>query len=442
MRTSTSRLCFILTVVMTCLTLYNPAFAYPLDGEEESGIRRLQGYRLLQENKTGAKLNTGQLWNSEQIVLHLLDYKGPEFDTLEQDPQLAIALNDLLKKRDPSYSMVLLDFSNSENIRWAGLRPDLKQNPGSVGKLLCMTALFHALAEAFPDTEERALILKTAVSKAGDWVNDEVHAVPKWDDTLQRNRFSVINANDSFRLGEWIDHAISVSANGAGTVIWREAMLIQHFGKAYPVSDETRQTFFAQTSKAELSALAKSVITEPLVAAGIDVNNLQQGSFFTGNAKRKVPGGMSFATTRELARFMFRMEQGRLVDEWSSLQMKKFMYLTKRRYRYAYAPELANDAVFFKSGSLYSCRAEPDFRCGKYMGNVRNMLNSVATIEGHAASDPHYSVALMSNVLKVNSAWDHSRIAAAVHAIVYTRKSQVLKETASDEDISNAGKSD
>lgn len=101
-----------------------------------------------------------------------------------------------------------------------------------------------------------------------------------------------------------------------------------------------------------------------------------------------------------------------------------------------------NDAVFFKSGSLYSCRPEPDFRCGKYMGNVRNMLNSVATIEGHAASDPHYIVALMSNVLKVNSAWDHSRIAAAVHAIVHTRKSQVLKETASDKEISDAGKSD
>ena len=431
-------ICLCLTLTISCGT----ASAYPLDGEEESGIRRLEGYRLVQESESGAKLAGGQLWNSNEITLHLLDYDGPDFDALEEDETLAAALNNMLRKRDPSYSMVLVDFSNAENVRWAGLRLDLKQNPGSVGKLLCMAALFHALAQAFPDTDERAMVLKTAISRAGDWVNNEIHIVPKWDDTAQRNRFSVLNESDHFRLSEWIDHAISASANGAGTIVWREAMAIRHFGRDYPGSEEARQAFFNGIPKSELSAIARAVITEPLIEAGIDIKNIQQGSFFTGNSKRKVPGTVSFATPRELARLLFRIEQGRLVDEWSSLQMKKYMYLTKRRYRYSYAPELNNQAIFFKSGSLYSCRPEEDFKCGKYMGNYQNLMNSVATVEGRQESDPRYIAVLMSNVLKFNSAWDHSRIAAATHELVRTRKPQALKETASAKEVAESGKSD
>jgi hypothetical protein len=361
---------------------------------------------------------------------------------MSQDPRLAGALSAMLSRRDPSYAMVIVDLSDKANIRWAGLRPDLKQNPGSVGKLMCMAGLFYALAEAFPDIADRARILREAESPAGSWVSDEIHAIPKWNETEQRNRFSVIVPSDKFELGEWLDHAISASANGAGTIIWREAMLIRHFGAAYPKSFEESERFFAETPKSVLAALAKEVVTEPLLQAGIDTANLQQGSFWTGSSKRKVPGTISFATPRELSRLAFRIEQGKLVDEWSSLQMKKFMYLTKRRYRYSYAPELAQSAVFFKSGSLYSCRPEEGFRCGKYMGNVRNLMNSVALVEGLTLQEPHYIVTLMSNVLRFNSAWDHSRIAAAVHETIRTNEEQKLRETATDKEIAESGKSE
>jgi hypothetical protein len=60
------------------------------------------------------------------------------------------------------------------------------------------------------------------------------------------------------------------------------------------------------------------------------------------------------------------MEQGRLVDEWSSRQIKRLLYMTERRIRYAYAPVLHDAAVYFKSGSLYSCQKEEGFKCGKY----------------------------------------------------------------------------
>ena len=433
-----SRFC-IATLVMTAGTA---AVAYPLDGEDESGIRRLQGYRLEQNTPGAPHLVAGQLWHSADITLRLRDYDGPDFDQLPEDPELSRFLAGTLRNRDPSYSMVLVDMADPAALRWAGLRPDIRQNAGSVGKLVCMAALFHALAEAFPDVDERARILRESVSPAGRWVSNEIHKVPKWNDSLGRNTFSVIVQPDRFRLSEWLDHAISASANGAGSIIWREAMLIRHFGSDYPRSDEENDRFFRETPKAQLTSLALALATEPLVNAGIDTNMLRQGSFWTTNSKQIVPGTSSFGTARELARLVFRIEQGRLVDEWSSLQMKKYMYLTKRRYRYSYAPELADVAVFFKSGSLYSCRPEAGFVCGKYMGNKMNLMNSVAVVEGPPDSRIHYIATLMSNVLKFNSAWDHSRIAAAVHETLRTNVLQSLRENASEKEMQDAGKSE
>jgi hypothetical protein len=184
-------------------------------------------------------------------------------------------------------------------------------------------------------------------------------------------------------------------------------------------------------------------LVEPLTAAGIDTANIRQGSFWTGASKRLVPGGSSFATPRELTRVMFRIDEGRMVDRWSSLEMKRYLYITKRRYRYVYAPELSQSATFFKSGSLYSCKPEPDFRCRQYQGNDRNFMNSVVSVETPAgAPTSRYFVALISNVLRQNSAWDHSRIAAAIHEMVLTRKAVQLRDKAAAGEIDSAGKSD
>lgn len=199
-------------------------------------------------------------------------------------------------------------------------------------------------------------------------------------------------------------------------------MLLAHFAEKYPLTFEASEQFFKSTPKVELAALARKVVENALLNAGLNTQSLMQGSFWTRTSKAYIPGGQSYATPRELARFMLRMEQGRLVDTWSSLEMKKFMYITKRRYRYAYAPELSKAALFFKSGSLYQCQSEEGFACGKYMGNVRNMMNSVTTVEQSAPDEQplNYTVALMSNVLRINSAWDYSRIAAAIHTLVST----------------------
>jgi hypothetical protein len=122
------------------------------------------------------------------------------------------------------------------------------------------------------------------------------------------------------------------------------------------------------------------------------------------------------------------MEQGRLVDEWSSRTLKKLLYLTERRIRYASAPALSDAAVYFKSGSLYSCREEEGFRCGAYRGNVKNYMNSVAIIEDSSTSPAlHYAVVVISNVLRENSAVAHQSLAGRIHELVKARHQPVAQ---------------
>jgi hypothetical protein len=116
---------------------------------------------------------------------------------------------------------------------------------------------------------------------------------------------------------------------------------------------------------------------------------------------------------------VLRMEQGRLVDEWSSRQIKRLLYMTERRIRYASSPALADSAVYFKSGSLYDCEPEPGFNCGPYRGNVLNYMNSVAIIESPARErELHYAVTLISNVLRKNSAATHQALATSIHRLI------------------------
>ena len=52
------------------------------------------------------------------------------------------------------------------------------------------------------------------------------------------------------------------------------------------------------------------------------------------------------------------------MDEFSSREIKRLLYVTERRIRYAASPALASSAVYFKSGSLYECAKEAGFTCG------------------------------------------------------------------------------
>ena len=100
--------------------------------------------------------------------------------------------------------------------------------------------------------------------------------------------------------------------------------------------------------------------------------------------------------------------------------------------------------MYFKSGSYYSCTKEEGFSCGKYKGNRINNMNSVAIIESPSADSKdqkRYIVTLMSNVLRQNSAWDHSRMGAAIEKAVQTRQKSTVDQKGASGEISDAGKS-
>ena len=97
-----------------------------------------------------------------------------------------------------------------------------------------------------------------------------------------------------------------------------------------------------------MTQLFQQTFWEPVTRNGLDLRQIRQGSFFTAQGQKHVSGGgNSYATARSLMEFMLRMEEGRLVDEWSSRQLKRLLYMTERRIRYASSPALREAAVYF-----------------------------------------------------------------------------------------------
>ena len=399
-----------------------PLEAYPLDGASRTGIRRLTGYRLIQEGKIkgSIRLPAGALLSSDQIQLHL---KGANdsFDIdvgTPHDPYLQAGIERIFAGRDPSYSLALLDISDPRRPLYASLRPDEKKIPGSLGKLCVVTGLFGALADSWPSIAARERVLRETIVEADSFIYRDGKTVPIYHegDAAVVNR--QLQLGDRFNLWEWLDHMLSQSSNAAGSTVWKQAMLMRRFGMAYPPSRAEETAFLKNIPKAELSTLALAALEKPLTAAALDTSRLRLGTFFTRNASAAVPGTASYACPGELVRWLVKLEQGKIVDEWSSLEIKKLLYFVRPRYRYASSPALLKAAVFFKSGSLFECRPEPGYHCSQYRGNRTNLMHSVAIVE---SGKRVYLVAMMSNVLKANSAVEHQTIAGEIERLIQSR---------------------
>ena len=397
---------------------------YPLDGYDRTGIKRLKAFKLVQEGKLRgtAKLPPGAMLTEKEIKLRLQG-QNDRYDISAKtphDPVLQKGLTEILKNRDPHYSIAILDITDPQRPRYAAVREDSLYSPGSIGKLLVMTGLFDQLAKVFPDTAARIRTLKNTKVTADDWAKTDEHEVPFYDQSLNKISYHIIKPGDTFSLWEFVDHMVSPSANAAGSMVWKQVMLIDQFKSAYPVPRATADAYFKDTKKNLLTEQLVRVLRDPLAAVGMPEEEIRHGTLFTGGGQRAVPGVKSYITPKQMLRWLLKLEQGKLVDGWSSLEMKKLIYFTRRRYRYASSPALDSAAVYFKSGSLYSCKPEPGFKCRKYMGNNKNILNSVAIVES-PARDPKpcvYLVALCSNVLKVNSAVEHQTIATEIEEMI------------------------
>ena len=406
--------------ILTLLSIAGTGLSYPLDAYPETGIRRLEAARLAVFGKMpGRQQPAGALLPTAMVDLRMLNH--PNFNLPEPDPDFTDRIRQLLGDKADRYGIAVLDLSDQDHPRYAEHRADYKQNVGSVGKIAVAVALFQALADIYPDdSEARVRLLRDTVITADEFIQRDHHEVRIFDPDTGARSFRPLQIGDQGSLWEYLDWTLSISSNAAASMVMKNAMLLRHFQKNYPVSDDESNRFFKETSRETLRDLYEQTFLVPFTRNGLDLEFFRQGSFFTRYGKQRVPTGYnSYGTARELMRFVLLMEQGKLVDVFSSREIKRLLYMTERRIRYASAPTLHDSAVYFKSGSLYSCKEEPGFKCKKYHGNVKNYMNSLAIVETPAGINRlFYLTTLISNVLSKNSAVDHQTLATYIHRIV------------------------
>ncbi|MEZ4850788.1 MAG: serine hydrolase [Bacteroidia bacterium] len=409
-------------MIVLILGLQSTVFSYPIDGYLFSGIRRVLRLQLI---LNGELKDTPPIKGAQKsiadIKLNLLQTpKGDSLTSLpEPDPGLQKALSSVFPNLHESYSIALMDITPGRPIRYASRQESRGFQPGSVGKLAVITGLFCELETIFPDSfEQRIELIKNKMVRGGGWAVYDEHTVPFYDPETKKFFKRQVNQNDVFSIFEWADHALSVSNNGAASVVWREAILMRVFEEKYlTLTEEEAEDYFKNTPKSELADIAVAVVNEPLRALGIDEEEWRLGLMFTRGASNYIPGkGGSIGSPKGLMKWMVAMERGEIVDSLSSLEIKRLMYMTDRRIRYASNAKLAEAVVYFKSGSLYKCDRETMPECGKYMGNVTNYMNSVAIIEHPSGTT--YMVALMSNVLRKNSNIDHNVLAGNIDRLI------------------------
>lgn len=411
---------FLTLVALFVSTLFaTDIHAYPIDAYEKTGIGRLEYMqRVEQDLIKDRKQPRGALLSTAAVDIRLSNHKDmalPPVDGIFKR-QIEGLLGDYVDR----YAVSVLDLSDVDNPRYAEVNGNVARNPGSVGKILVALGVFQALADYYPDDlDARWRVLRDTEIIADEFIISDSHTVRMWDRANEKLIRRPLQLNDRGSLFEYLDWMASPSSNAAAATLTKHGMLLSEFGTDYPVDEATSKAYFENTPRQELTRRLATFIEQPVTQNGLDLKQIRQGSFFTRTGKRKVQGTTSYATSRALMELMLKMEQGLLVDEFSSREMKRLLYVTERRIRYASAPALNDAAVYFKSGSLYGCEPEPDFVCKKYHGNVRNFMNSVAIVEAPAGERKlHYIVTLMSNVLRRNSAVDHQTFATRLHRLI------------------------
>ncbi|MCP9237595.1 serine hydrolase [Lewinella sp. JB7] len=392
-----------------------PAGSYPIDGFDNTGIARLVRLTKMDSATLVRTIPYGGRHGLEYVRLNLM---GNPIDSLPTvDSELQREIERIFPNMHPSYSVAVFDMTPGRPYRYAERNPTAGYQPGSVGKLAVVTAFFCELENLYPtEPEKRWELMRTKVVKAGPFGVYDHHTIPLYDTDTERYARKRVDPSDEFNLYEWVDHMLSVSNNGAASIVWREALLMRVFGDRYPALEfDEMMAYFKETPRDSLRNLGEDIVNGPLRDMGISGDEWRLGTMFTRGASAIVPPkGGSIGTVRGLMKWLAALESGRVVDAPSSLEIKRLMYMTDRRIRYAHAPALDSAGVYFKSGSLYGCK--PGTSCAKYKGNRMNYMNSVAIVEQPDGS--RYMVALMSNVLGRNSAYDHQVLATRIDKVV------------------------
>lgn len=408
-----------ITLTFIALSTLFVAMLYPIDGYDTTGIKRL--YRLQKmemDSIANKRIPNGAYLRLEDIKLNLLSRKRDSLGAI------LVEDNDFARKiaritPGGNYSLAVLDMTNPNSLKYAAHRENVGYQPGSVGKIAVLNGFFTELAEVYPDNFElRTGLMCNKRVKARYWGTGDHHTIPVYDIDSDKLTKRQVVASDEFSLYEWADHMVSVSNNGAASVLYRETMLLDAFGRKYAdLTEEEAENYFVETDRDSLTSQANRVVNQPLRDLGITEDDWRLGGMFTRPAGKYVGReGGSIGTPKGLMKFLVALEQGNVIDEESSLEMKRLLYMTDRRIRYAHSNRLDDAAVYFKSGSFYKCDREKNPNCSDYAGNVFNYMNSVIIVE--QPNGKKYIVCLMTNVLNKNSAGAHMYLASSIDKVV------------------------
>ena len=276
----------------------------------------------------GRKRPPGELLPLAKVDLRLLDRR--DLTLPEPDAALTAAVKRLLGEHADRYGIALLDLSDRDSPRYAVWNGAQRQNPGSVGKILVALAIFQALADIYPDDiDARARVLRESTIVADAFSVYDHHTVRFFDPETGILKRHPIHEGDAGSMWTYLDWMMSPSSNSAAGMLQKHLMLLVHYGKDYPVSREEEARFFEQTPYQERTRIFTDAMQTPVTRNGLDLDELRQGSFFTRGGKKRVGGTSSYATPRALLAFLLAMEKGRLVDEWSSREIKRLLYITR-----------------------------------------------------------------------------------------------------------------
>jgi hypothetical protein len=402
-----------------CILLSFGFVSYPIDGYQRTGIKRLyQIHKMQIDSVPYNRIPFGAYKKLTDIKLNLTSRTEDSIKALfVENKEFA----ERIKRLVPSgaYSLAVMDMTNANDLKYAAHRENVGYQPGSVGKIAVLNAVFTQMAKVCNDFDQRIMYLKDIKVSSRYWGTGDHHTVPIYDIEKDKLTKRHVVASDKFSLFEWLDHMVSVSNNGAASVMYREAMLMAAFGPDYVnLTEEQGENYFKDTPRDSLTNLANTVVNEPLRTLGITEDDWRLGGMFTRTADKYVGRkGGSIGTPKGLMKWFVKLEQGKIVDEKTSLEMKRLLYSTDRRIRYAKSNRLDSAAVYFKSGSYYKCDRKKDPNCKDYAGNVFNYMNSVIIVE-HPNNGSKYIVCLMSNVLNKNSAGAHMYLASKIDDLI------------------------
>jgi hypothetical protein len=406
-------------IVFLFFIISSPGVGYPIDGYRYTGIDRLlYQYKIFQDSTQNSKLKPGSFLMMEDIKLNLL---GEGVRWPEKDPKLTEELSKIFRYLEPEYSISVMDITDKNRIRYSGLKESVGYQPGSVAKIIAAIGLFQELHRIYGDSwEDIRGILCTKYVRGNEFVSYDHHTVPIYNVETDVYNTRPVKESDVFSLYEWLDHMFSKSSNAAASVIMREMLLVHILDKEYECTNmDDLDELIEKSDRRVLGDLAEDLTNCAMENIGILPDEWRLGGLFTDGAEKYVARkGGSIGTTKGLIKFLLSMEKGLVINPKISLELKRLMYLTDRRIRYAASPSIEKDAVYFKSGSLYSFKPEPGFVKKQYAGNRFNYMNSVAIVEKQDSSARKYLVALMSNVLRKNSVGEHVAIAKRIDDLI------------------------